>query len=216
MAKKRSKKIKKPVEVGPPTFESELCQLLNENFVDCDEKSPIVSRLKEFLKGQWPQIATDEDAALRIRQKLHSGHSFDKGARCPCCEQLVKQYKRRINAQMCYFLIRLHRLTKYTQTGQRYFSTQQLELPYQLGGDWARLRHWGLIEQMPNHEDRKRTSGHWGITDKGKEFVNLQIKVPEKILIHNNHFMGFDGDEIDMQEALDVKFNYKQLMEAYK
>ncbi len=216
MAKTRSKKIKKIVETGPPTFEGEIVNLLNENFVDCNVDSPIVSRIKELVKSAWPQIASDEDTALRIREKLHSGYSFDKGAKCPCCEQLVKLYKRRINAHMCFFLIKLHRLAKHTQTGQRYFSNEQIGQNYNLGGDWARLRHWGLIEQMPNHEDRKRTSGYWGITEKGKEFVNLQIKVPEKILIHNNHFMGFDGDDIDMQEALDVKFNYKQLMEVEK
>lgn len=209
MAKRKTKKQ----ELGPPTFESELVNLLNENFIDADVNSPIVSRLKEFLRGQDSQITSDEDVLIRVKQNMFSGQKFNKGSKCPCCSQHVKLYKRRLNANMCYYLIQLYRFTKHSEKGEKYFSVEKIGLNYQLGGDWARLRHWGLIEEMKNHDETKRTSGYWGITEKGKEFVNMQIKVPEKLLINNNQVHGFEGKEIDLKQALKNKFNYAQLME---
>lgn len=159
--------------------------------------------------------AAEKAVLLKYKKTLFSPQNLLKGVKCLCCTQHVKLYKRKINAQMCYYLIKLAKLTKHTQVGQKYFSVKQIGLDYNLGGDWARLRHWGLIEEMPNYEDAKRTSGHWAITKKGKKFVNMKLSVPEKLLINNNTVHGFEGDNVNLQQALKNKFNYKQLMEAY-
>jgi hypothetical protein len=70
-----------------------------------------------------------------------------------------------------------------------------------------------LIEELPNKSDGKtKTSGVWKITDKGVYFVNNSLTLPSHVLIYNKVFMGYDGKEIDIIQALGKHFNYYELM----
>jgi len=82
------------------------------------------------------------------------------------------------------------------------------------GGDFAKARYWGLVAEQPNEKDEtKRTSGIWTITDKGRAFVLGRLKIQKYALIFDSRCHGFDGELIDIVEALGVNFNYQELMQ---
>ena len=61
-------------------------------------------------------------------------------------------------------------------------------------------------------EEERENIGYWRITDKGREFVENKIKVPERIILYNGEFHGFDGGDINIIKALNNKFDYDELM----
>lgn len=81
-------------------------------------------------------------------------------------------------------------------------------------GDFAKLRYWGFIEEMPNDNNSKRTSGYWRITEAGKEIVqNPNINFRKYALVYNGEVLKFEGVS-NIFEALGEKFNYHELMNS--
>ena len=71
--------------------------------------------------------------------------SWRKGAKCPCCGQLVKLYQRKITSAMAYGLILLHNL----QTDDFIHIENWLKeknIPSSIRGDFPKLKHWELIK----------------------------------------------------------------------
>lgn len=83
-----------------------------------------------------------------------------------------------------------------------------------VGGAWAKLRYWELIEEMPKDSmtTEKRTSGMWRITDKGISFVEGNISVPKYVKLYNQTFYGYEGDDVSIHDVIKEKFNYRELM----
>lgn len=137
--------------------------------------------------------------------------NYGKGCVCPCCNQFVKLYKRKLNTSMAHTLIRLFR------KGEEYYHiTDILGVKYGVGtgSELSKLVHWELVSELEKDpkDTRTRTSGFWKITEKGKKFVQNELKVPMYILLYNSQLRGFTGREIDIFEALGNKFNYRELM----
>jgi hypothetical protein len=81
------------------------------------------------------------------------------------------------------------------------------------GGDWSKLRHWGLIESKPDERaDGSTRVGFYRITDLGRQFVEREVKVPKYAYIYAQTFMGLDLPYITIDEALGTKFSYDELM----
>jgi len=81
-------------------------------------------------------------------------------------------------------------------------------------GDWAKLRYWKLIEEMPkdDSDETRKTSGRWRITEKGITFVERSSFVQKYCLIRLHEHIGFEGDLIDIVDALGDRFSYEELM----
>ena len=78
------------------------------------------------------------------------------------------------------------------------------------GGDWAKLRHWGLIERRPGKRgDGWKWSGYWRLTQRGRDFVDGLIKVPKQIFIFKKQlvFKPDQGLQVTIKEALGAKWN---------
>lgn len=126
-------------------------------------------------------------------------------------------YDRPITNSMAYVLILLHRV----------FQTQKdwLHVPSYLtqmsamgsaarGGDWVKLRYWGLIEgKKGERKDKSKRVGLYKITEEGHKFAKGEIKIPKYARIYNKKFLGFVVKETtSIQECLDTEFNYEDLM----
>ena len=136
----------------------------------------------------------------------------EKGIKCPCCNQFVKLYKRKLNSGMAITLIRMYNHNKFG-----WISVKDFLRRYSLKNnhDWTLLRHWTLIEEKPeNPEHGGKTNGVWRLTDLGRRFVERKINVMERLLIYNNTFMGFEGTRININYALGDKFDYDELMKV--
>ena len=136
---------------------------------------------------------------------------MDKGATCPCCNQFVKMYKRKLNSTMARSLVRLYHLDKFNSI--YYHNVNIVKSVSESVGDFAKLLYWGMIEQKPNDDDKsKKNAGMWKITDKGRMFVEGKIKVPKHVNVYNSKPYGFTMEETDIKEALGDKFDYSELM----
>lgn len=141
------------------------------------------------------------------------------GVLCPCCGQFVKVYPRPITGSMAYTLILIYRyFQKPIHEDWLHVANyiHGLGLPANLyGGDFAKLRHWGLIEQKDGErDDGSNRIGYYRITEKGKQFVLGKATVPARARIFNKKCYSLTGKEISIRQALGKKFNYEELMKG--
>ena len=159
-----------------------------------------------------PKTATIKEAKQWLRER------FTDGASCPCCNQFVKRYKRKLNSSMAHALILIY----------KYFDNHDmnwLHVPSYLsqisssatvrGGDWSKLRYWGMIEaESAVRSDGSERVGNYRITNLGKRFVRREVRVLKFVFLYNGDVVAGDGDDtrIYIDEALGEKFNYNELM----
>lgn len=149
---------------------------------------------------------------LEAKEQLRK--NFEKGAICPCCNQLVKLYKFAINSSMSKNLLALDHF----QQGEDYLTIDELvsltnDAMFK-AGNFPKLRWWGLIERPANDDPDKRSSGMWRITEKGRAFVKGRITVPKKALLYNQKCWGFEGDQVSIKDSLGEFFSYRDLMDS--
>jgi len=143
-------------------------------------------------------------ARLKVQQNLGTG------IECPCCRQFCKIYKRKLNSGMARSLIWLVRT--YLR-GKDWINVPKRAPGYVVSNrDYAKLAHWELIEQMPNTDPTKRTSGMWRPTQGGIDFVFGRISVAARVHLYNNEVVGFSSKRTTIEEALGDKFDYQELM----
>lgn len=130
---------------------------------------------------------------------------LDDGASCPCCGQLAKIYKRRVNSGMARSLI-----TMWRRAG-----TEWAYIPEVIGAksrEEGKLAYWGLLEEATDKRDDGGRAGWWRITTQGKQFVHNLIKIPRYARIYDGHLLGFTGEYVTIYDALGAKFDYELLM----
>lgn len=156
-----------------------------------------------------PKTVTHAQAYVRSHR--------EDGVVCPCCGQYCKVYHRTLNSAMAQFLIWL--VLEYEKrtscvSGNVWINVNDGPLIQNRkgGGDFAKLRYWGLIEQMANEDETKRTSGYWRPTQTGIDFVYDKVTVPKKVRLYLNEPIGFAEERVTIQNALGTKFNYQELM----
>lgn len=151
------------------------------------------------------------EARLWVQQNL------TKGSLCPCCNQICRLYKRKLNPTMALVLVLMYKHFR----GNPHFKWIHLAtflIQFKrdstiAGGDPAKLRYWGLIARGdPENEDGSEQSGRYVITDLGNKFVEGRIAVPERVYIYDKMLMGVSKEMITIQQALGKKHVYTELM----
>lgn len=152
-----------------------------------------------------PQTQSIMDAAAQaFRDQL------PQGATCPCCGRYGKLYKRRLNRGMAHMLLELFR-ARSRRDPDRFIDVRELKAFKAGSGDYAFLRFWGLVEQQPNTDEKKRSSGFWRITEKGCDFVRGKLNVPTHVFVFDNNPEGFSSEMTTFADALNHSFDYSEL-----
>jgi hypothetical protein len=148
---------------------------------------------------------TEESTLKEAKAFLNS--NYEKGTQCPCCNQLVKLYKRKLNSGMARTLIELY------NCGDRFIHVKNHLREQQLNNthDFTLLRYWGLIT-APDVESTGQASGLWKITEKGQKFCRGEIVVNRHVLIVVNRHLGFSDEKTTIQDSLGSRFKYNELM----
>ena len=141
------------------------------------------------------------DARAWLREQ-----AADKGAKCPCCSQFTKVYRRRLNANMARLLVVMYR---HCGLGWSHAST--------LGdgtGDLAKLRYWGLVEDSGHTPSGGIRPGWWRVTEAGEALTLGHTTVPAHALVFDSKLIELDTSrgEISIRDALGDHFNYELLM----
>lgn len=129
------------------------------------------------------------------------------GTNCPCCNQFVKRYSRKLTSSMSAGLISLHNQTKDTNEPVHIKKIAQVN-----GGEFAQLKRWGLIRNSVNTDPTKRISGYWHITERGRQFVKGLISVPKYCDTYNGKTLKFSEELTNIRTSLGDKFSYAELM----
>jgi len=135
-----------------------------------------------------------------------------KGVRCPCCNQLCKLYHTALRANNAILLIAIYKLQ--ISSGREWVHILNELNPN--NGDYAKLRHWGLLKPRGDAPEKDvKSSGYWSITEKGKKFVLGQILVPSYVYLFNNKKYGESETMTDIKSSLGKKFSWRELMGGY-
>lgn len=134
------------------------------------------------------------------------------GCICPCCGRLVKMYKRKLNSGMAQELIALYALSFNDIETKFYHHTNFAKVS---GGELSKLAHWGLVSEKQNNVEDKKTSGFWGITEKGIDFVENKIRVEKYIFLLDAKLISYSEETTNIIESLGNKFKYPELMGSY-
>ena len=123
---------------------------------------------------------------------------------CVVCDQKCKEYHRPMYGTQAARLIMLYCRVEDLFEAKH---VSQFVVPNSSSdGGFALLVHWGLI--WPGEE-----RGEWGITEKGVQFVENALSVPKRVVLYDDHLLGFDEDEwVTIREVLGKKFDYEELM----
>lgn len=145
------------------------------------------------------------------------------GATCPCCGRFGKVYKRKIHSGMAAILVLLYRHQNlgFTHVLTLVSAAMTPSVAAHVGGgDFAKLRYWGLIEEQTKEVRGRggsvqlRGNGHWRITGAGAQFVEGTVTVQRHVWVYAGQALGFHGEHISIHDALGDKFSYAELMRS--
>ena len=151
--------------------------------------------------------------AVKAIAKTFLRSNYEKGCECPACGQLVKAYKRNLNANMAKALILIYRLQN--KAGGDYIHVQQEFSKLGLvatGMDYIQLARWGFIVPKLNDDDpSKKDSGLWRITTRGIAFIIRETAEPKYCLTYNNVTQEWANERINIKQALGKKFDFREV-----
>lgn len=136
----------------------------------------------------------------------HVDQNIEEGLNCPLCDQYCKIYKRTVNSGMARWLIRVFLDFGVTE---KYFDIRKIRGVR--GGDYGKLRYWGLIEQQTSE---RGAGGMWRLTERGAQFAANEVKIPKQAFVFNNKCQGFSIEKVSIRECVGKKFNYEELMKG--
>lgn len=139
-------------------------------------------------------------------------HYRDEGARCPCCKQIAREYKRTIHAAMAQKLIQFWR-TYGTAWGERTpLMLRGREGAADGGGDFAKLRYWQLVEESDEERPDGGRAGWWRVTQLGDQFVQNKLAVHRYAYVFDGKLRRLEGPLYSIERCLGKRFNYNELM----
>jgi hypothetical protein len=158
------------------------------------------------------------DAKNYLKEKTEKG----KSAKCPCCNQLVAVYKRRINANAARALILIFNHSGYKtkmEIGNNLGPFLHIQQVFAQEGlratamDYIQLSRFGLIEKSKEKAaDGKKDSGMWRITRNGVMFCLGYLSIPEYVLVYDNKNIGASDKLVKINQCLKNKFDYKEIL----
>lgn len=133
------------------------------------------------------------------RQAVKVGR--EKGVVCPCCDQLVKVYKRRINLQMARAALWMSR----TPTGH-YADMTKAPADIIRNREYSRLALWELAEAERGRNHAGSRKGRWRLTEGGKLFVDNVLRVPEHVMVLNGKVIDVSRETIHIGRVAGFNF----------
>lgn len=143
-----------------------------------------------------------EETLATVREEIRTLMAVGEAVTCPCCAQNAKVYSRPINAAMVAALDVVAKSAGGLNNRKIVAAMGRSDGASQI----SKLAHWGLVEQDREH--------NWCVTSKGRLFLSGRIKIPARILIYNNLFLGFDErDHVDVMDVAGVDFSLADVLD---
>jgi len=142
------------------------------------------------------------------RDRVAEGMYTKDGVICGACDRIAKARSLPFSINNAIALIWMKR---YHDLHPGDFVHVPSRAPKFMGkdGEFSRLLYWGLIEQAPNDDPKKRSSGLWRIVQRGIEFVEGRLRIQREFVRYNSTLLGFRGPMISLTEG--IPFDYRDL-----
>jgi hypothetical protein len=134
-----------------------------------------------------------------------------KGTSCPCCGQKCRVYQRKITKAMIRWLVSLVQVCR--QEGGQWIDINHPLLKKMRGGDYARLRHWGLIEPQQKTTASRVQTTKWRPTERGILFIDREERVPKYTHMYLGKCIGFSGPTMTVDEVYGEYFDYSEILQ---
>lgn len=177
------------------------------------ENTPRATTLKAMLLKQLQQaeadgdVGTIADVITAIDDQEFIGiedvrawlrENYEHGCECPACGQNVELKERTISPAMARVLVAMDRHADADG------AVNVNNLKEVRGGDYAKLRFWGLIEKV--------VEGRWRVTPKGRDFVHDRVRVPRVAYVYNNRARRFSDDDTNIRQVIGSQAQYEKLL----
>jgi len=160
-------------------------------------------------REQSAETAITEDSTLREARAFMEARKV-KGCDCFLCGRHSKRYPRLLRKDFAAVLRWVHEAT---MEGQWVDMSQDApKWVMSKVRDFTLLRHWGLLEARTNTDTRKKGSGFWRITAKGRQWVRGEISVSSKFYEYQGRLVGWSDEHVSCHDVL-PEFDFKKLME---
>ena len=163
--------------------------------------------MKDILENRNPW---DVIGAARAEFEEKIWHTKE-GVLCPVCARSSRVVPKRICKVQAKSLIWLYQNTKpyefihFNGTAPRVLVKN---------AEVGKMKHWGLIEQMPNEEDPTKLKSGWvRITHAGRAFVE-GAEIPKVLYIHLDKCLGEpeEKERATINDVLKEDFDIRKIM----
>ncbi len=165
---------------------------------------------------ELPDDSNSRLSDLRSRALYRLRHSDDPGD-CPACQQTMAIYPRTFDKRMARMLqlwyekwpdLEWHALNDLAADPSLSESDKLLFR----GGDFAKMRWWGLIEEQPKEGTaNKKNSGIYRLTQDAIDFMSdPKVRFYKRVNLYANQFLCYKkGETTNFEEALGTPFSYQ-------
>lgn len=136
------------------------------------------------------EIATSVADAKRW---LRDNYDKPQGCLCPACGQNVRLATRSISPSQVRALAAIAAFSKHADA-HAWVDVAKFE--GMRGGDYAKLRFWGLIES------RTESTGVWRVTHLGRKFLSGKHLVPKNVFVYNNRVRAVSEEVIGVRDII--------------
>lgn len=158
----------------------------------------LLKEVPERPPGAEPKEAGPLSQTVREAQRhIWRYRTNPRGVECPCCGRTCKIYRRVINRTQARWLLAL--VAAWRERGGAWISVHDDALKGTRGGDYSKLRHWGLIEPS---ERVVGQSPAWRPTERGALFADGELEVPRYAHIYMNRLVRHAGQPIRISAIL--------------
>lgn len=134
------------------------------------------------------------------------------GAKCPCCRQLAKVYRRNLTSVAARAVTALYRDHGLTFGHMPTVARHRLPDVAHQGGYLVLGAHWDLIEEERELRPDGGRAGWWRVTDLGEAWVRGHATVPKYAHVYDGRCLRVDGEQVTIEDALGARFSYAELM----
>lgn len=158
---------------------------------------------------------TLEEARQWLRERVYVG------AHCPCCKQLARVTRFRINGGMAMLLMKMKYWEDDPKFMDRWINVNQEFKKIQVNinaYNFYKLKHWGVVESklLMEDADEGSGSGYWRLTELGRRFCLKQESIATHVFYYNDTLIKRSEDSrVMVQDVLGTKFSYSGLMAGY-
>lgn len=149
-----------------------------------------------------------------------SDSSRDLG-KCECCGQNKKEWKEQITVGLARSLAKLHNAVREKGINDVYTgdvnNQETVKFTHSEKCNWTKLKYHGLVFKVKDLSTKEFLSAHYGITQRGYDFLHKGLKVHKYVWSFNGHISDADDarslELVSLSDVIKKDVNFQTIEE---